>query len=131
MGDFERTVFPMLRHAKGRVTLIGTGFFIAPHGLLATAKPVFEVGDTSERDSFDIFQHCGNDFRQRLITRIHSHCEYDIAICELESAHNNFPTCRDHPVVSTMQTDPVVDGERPTFCNGSMQPFIDTQSLSQ
>ena len=108
-GDYERSVFPVLQRTKvGKIRLIGTGFFIASGGIFVTAKHIFEGDDIIDSDYFEIAQMGNDHVERRDITHIHSHDVLDIAICSLELSHDQCVSCENHPVVSTMQADPII-----------------------
>lgn len=109
IGQNESAVFPVLqRTTNGILRLIGTGFFVAPGSIFATAKHIFEGDDISESDYFEVSQVVEDDVVRRDITHIHSHTELDIAICKLGPPEETGVDYESHPIVGVMEDDPII-----------------------
>ena len=108
-GDNQRAVFPIVkRDDAGTITLCGTGFFVAPGGVFATAKHIFEGNDVRESDSFEILQEGVGHVEPRSILEVITDEASDLAVGRLKPAHNECLSCKEHTVVGIMQLDPEI-----------------------
>ena len=108
-GDDQRAVFPIVkRDDAGTISLYGTGFFIAPGGVFATAKHIFEGHDVLQSDSFEILQEGAGHVEPRSILEVVIDAASDLAVGRLESPHDGCQSCEEHPVVGIMELDPEI-----------------------
>ena len=107
IDGYQKSVVPIFKFSKsGTIELIGTGFFVAINGIMATAKHVFEGNDIHQSDKFEILQECGKEIYTRPIKKIISHPSKDLAIAQLDDPHDFCSDCSNHPIVSTMELPP-------------------------
>jgi hypothetical protein len=107
IDGYQKSVVPIFKFSKsGTIELIGTGFFVAVNGIMATAKHVFEGNDIQQSDKFEILQECGNEIYKRPIKNIIGHPSKDLAITQLDNPHDSCSDCSNHPIVSIMELPP-------------------------
>lgn len=105
----HRAVFPIVkRDSAGKITLYGTGFFVAPCGVFASAKHIFEGDDVLSSDSFEILQEGDGHVKPRRIVDVVLDSESDIAVGMLERPHDDCSSCDAHAVVGIMELAPEV-----------------------
>ena len=105
----HRAVCPIVKVSKSEVMeLCGTGFFVAPGGVFATAKHVFEIHVLPD-DEFEVIQECADGaLVRRPIQRgdIVTHEACDAAVLKLEPLNAEDAPCDDPPWVEVMRLDP-------------------------
>lgn len=105
---FERAIFPIITLSENGVReLAGTGFFIAPGGIFASAKHVFEGDDIDKSSSLHIMQDDSerNLFTRQIVQTV-LHDEFDLMIGKLGEPHEDCNDCANHPIVSAMNLWP-------------------------
>ena len=89
---------------RGEMNLLGTGFFIADGGYIATAAHVIEESTSyKEAAILQLGPHHG-EFRNILI--YNNHDRADVGVAMLGPPHGNWEECLHHPVLSTMSLPP-------------------------
>jgi len=105
----HQAVFPIVKkETAGAISLYGTGFFVAPGGVFASAKHVFEGADIHESESFHILQEAADHVEPRRITEVVVDAASDLAVGRLDPAHGECVFCEAHPVVGIMELDPEI-----------------------
>jgi len=108
LPGYQKSVVPIFNFSNdGTIELVGTGFFVAVNGIIATAKHVFEGNDIHQSDEFEIQQESSNTIFTRPIDNIIKHPTRDLAIAELGDPHESCADCTNHPIVSIMELPPV------------------------
>ena len=103
----EEAVFPIIKGTpEGVLEHCGTGFFVGPSGLFATAAHVFEGRDVGPDDEFSIIQSGPDHLVLRSIERVAPHPDHDVALGWLGPAHDGCEACSNHSVVAIMRLDP-------------------------
>lgn len=109
IGNNQRAVFPIVkRDDAGTIEMYGTGFFVAPGGIFASARHIFEGGDVLRTDSFEILQEGEDHVYPRTITEVVIDETSDLAVGRLEPPHEDCQSCEKHPVVGIMYLDPEI-----------------------
>lgn len=110
VDDGQYAVFPILKlSSTGDLALCGTGCFVAPGGVVLSARHVFEGNDVAPGDQFWILQSCAADSPvARRITQFVLHDELDLAVAELDNRPELGPAFDEHPTVGIMKLDPEI-----------------------
>lgn len=83
--DPSKAIFPILKVSKtGKYSLVGTGFFVGPEGIFATASHVMDefIADDGSANGIPLIIQMieGDSYVQRRITSVHKHPRADICI---------------------------------------------------
>ena len=88
-------VFPLLRELeKGKLQVVGTGFYITRYGLFLSARHVFDHitgAKNPSAENFRIFHHTGDQIHIRHVKRFTISNHADIALGEADNFSEQYP----------------------------------------
>lgn len=121
-GRSQWAVHPLVGvDSAGSFHLIGTAFFIASGGFIATAAHVLD--EAARYAEAGILQLTEDHGEYRSIETYSNHQISDVGIARLETPHDDCSTCADHPVLSIMRLAPEIN----EFCGTFAYPRTEIQ----